>query len=188
MSAVGSLAFGMPRASAVTGFWREAGAERWFAKDAAFDDRFRELFLPSHEAAARGDLADWEATPEGTLALLLLLDQFPRNAFRGTPRMYATDAMARQKARTAIGVGQDREIEPELRLFFYLPFVHSELLADQHLSVELNRQLGQPHLSHAERHRDIVLRFGRFPHRNAILGRAVSPEEQQFLDQGGFAG
>ena len=175
-------------AAAVTAFWREAGPKLWFAKDDAFDRRFRERFLPAYEAAARGELAEWTATADGALALLVLLDQFPRNAFRGTPRMYATDAMARQIADAAITAGHDRASEAELSLFFYLPFGHSETLTDQERSVELARRLGQPNLSHAERHRDIIWRFGRFPHRNPILGRTMRPEEQRFLDEGGYAG
>jgi uncharacterized protein (DUF924 family) len=172
----------------VVAFWHKAGPRRWFAKDAAFDRRFRTRFLALHEAAARGDCAGWSATPDGALALLLLLDQFPRNAFRGTPRMYATDAMARAMAMAAIEAGHDRQVETALQLFFYLPFAHSENLTDQERSVFFNRRLGQPNLSHAEHHRDIVWRFGRFPHRNPILGRTMTPEEQRFLDGGGFGG
>lgn len=175
-------------ASAVIDFWREAGPARWFAKDPAFDRRFRERFLSLHVAAAGGELAGWLATPNGALALLLLLDQFPRNAFRGTPRMYASDAVARDVAAAAIGAGHDGAFPTELRLFFYLPFGHSENLADQERSVALNRRLGQPDVSHAERHRDIVRRFGRFPHRNPILGRTMTQQEQRFLDEGGYAG
>jgi uncharacterized protein (DUF924 family) len=175
-------------AAAVVAFWRAAGPKLWFAKDDAFDRSFRERFLPAHEAAARGELAEWMATPDGALALLVLLDQFPRNAFRGTPRMYATDAMARRIAGAAIAAGHDRAGESDLSLFFYLPFAHSESSADQERSVELVRRLGQPNLSHAERHRDIIRRFGRFPHRNPILGRTMRPEERQFLDEGGYAG
>jgi uncharacterized protein (DUF924 family) len=175
-------------ASAVVDFWREAGAERWFAKDADFDRRFHARFLSLHEAAARGELAGWQATPEGALALLLLLDQFPRNAFRGAPRMYASDATARKIADAAIASGHDRAVDAALQAFFYLPLGHSENLADQERSVALNRRLGEPSLSHAERHRDIVRRFGRFPHRNPILGRSTTPQEREFLDAGGFAG
>jgi uncharacterized protein (DUF924 family) len=175
-------------AIAVVDFWREAGPKLWFAKDEFFDRRFRERFLLAHEAAARGELAAWTSTPYGALALLLLLDQFPRNAFRGTPRMYSTDEMAREIAKAVIAAGHDREVETELSLFIYLPFAHSEDLADQERSVELVRRLGQPSLSHAQRHRDIIRRFGRFPHRNAILGRTMSPDEQDFLNHGGYAG
>jgi uncharacterized protein (DUF924 family) len=141
-----------------------------------------------HEAAARGELNGWLATEDGALALMVLLDQFPRNAFRGTPRMYATDALARELANTAIAAGHDRAVDAQLQLFFYLPFGHSENPADQERSVALAQRLGQPSLSHAEGHRDIIRRFGRFPHRNPILGRGMRPEEQEFLDKGGFAG
>jgi uncharacterized protein (DUF924 family) len=177
-----------PAAATVVAFWREAGPERWFAKDAGFDREFRERFLAQHEAAARGERAGWLETPTGALALLLLLDQFPRNAFRGTPRMYATDAMARESAGAAIEAGHDRMCEAGLRLFFYLPFAHSEDLADQQRSVALNAPLGEPNTSNSRRHHDIVRRFGRFPHRNPILGRRMTKEEQDFLDQGGYAG
>ena len=183
-----SIPIPLAEAAAVVGFWREAGPSLWFAKDDDFDRRFRERFLSLYEAAARGELTGWLATPEGALALVLLLDQFPRNSFRGTPRMYATDALAREITTAAIDAGHDRAVEDPLQLFFYLPFGHSENLADQERSVALARRLGQPNLSHAERHRDIIRRFGRFPHRNPILGRAMRPEEQQFLDQGGYAG
>lgn len=175
-------------AMAVVHFWQEAGPAQWFAKDAAFDRRFRERFLALHEAATRGELNQWMASPHGALGLLLLLDQYPRNAFRGTQRMYDTDATARRVATAALAAGHDQAIPAELRLFMYLPFGHSEDLADQERAVALCRRLEQPHLAHAEGHRDIVRRFGRFPHRNAILGRTTTPEEQRFLDEGGFAG
>ena len=137
-------------AAAVVAFWREAGPGLWFAKDSAFDRSFRERFLSLHEAAARGELDGWLATPDGALALVLLLDQFPRNAFRGTPRMYATDASARRVAVAAIDAGHDRGVNGQLQLFFYLPFGHSENLADQERSVALAERLGEPSLSHAE--------------------------------------
>jgi uncharacterized protein (DUF924 family) len=180
--------FPIAEARAVADFWRAAGPALWFAKDEAFDRRFRDRFLSLHEAAARGELSEWLATETGALALVLLLDQFPRNAFRGTPRMYASDALARQVAHAAIEAGHDRVAEPELAVFFYLPFAHSENLADQERSVSLVQRLGQPNLSHAERHRDIIRRFGRFPHRNPILGRSMTEEEQRYLDGGGYAG
>lgn len=172
----------------VVAFWREAGPSMWFAKDADFDRRFRDQFLAHHEMAARGQLAEWEKTPEGALALLILLDQFPRNAFRNTPRMYATDAMARQVADRVIAAGLDQRVAPALRLFFYLPFGHSESLADQQRSVELARGIGGRNLEQAIHHHDIILRFGRFPHRNAILGRQMTGEEQEYLDEGGYKG
>jgi uncharacterized protein (DUF924 family) len=169
-------------------FWREAGPKRWFRKDPAFDQQFRERFLATHEMAARGELAGWSATARGALALLVLLDQFPRNAFRGTPRMFATDAQALQLAREAVAAGFDRQVEAGLRNFFYLPFMHSEQLPDQDDALALTAALGAPQQRYAIEHRDIIRRFGRFPHRNAVLGRANTPEEDTFLAGGGFSG
>ncbi|HYD15407.1 MAG TPA: DUF924 family protein [Hyphomicrobium sp.] len=174
--------------SEIVRFWREAGPDRWFAKDDAFDSRFRAHCLALHEKAARGTLQDWLAEPESALALVLLLDQFPRNCFRGTALMFATDAAARDVTTAAIAAGHDRAVDPDLRVFFYLPFEHSEDPADQDRSVALAGPLSAEYLSYAELHRDIIRRFGRFPHRNSILGRTTTPEEQRFLDEGGFAG
>src|SRR5690349_15950252 len=175
-------------AERVVAFWREAGPSLWFAKDDAFDARFRDMFIDLHEAAVRGELDHWQATPEGALALILLLDQFPRNVFRGTPRMYESDAEARRIAAAAIAAGHDRHVEEALRTFLYLPFSHSEAMEDQEQSVLLFRQIGGEDLAYAERHHDVVRRFGRFPHRNAILGRTTTEEEQRYLDEGGFSG
>lgn len=175
------------QAQAVVDFWRR-NSGHWFSKSARFDRQFRERFLALHTAAASGALAGWNDTPDGALALLILLDQFPRNAFRGTARMYATDALARDYARTAVAAGFMDEVDPPLRLFFCLPFAHSEDLADQDFSVALNSRLGNWTRSHALGHRDIIRRFGRFPHRNALLGRRTTLAEQAFLDGGGFAG
>lgn len=172
----------------VVDFWREAGPAMWFAKDAAFDRTFRDRFLALHEMAARGELAEWEKTPEGALALLILLDQFPRNAFRDTPRMYATDSVARDVASRVVDAGLDQQVAPDLRLFIYLPFGHSESLADQQRSVQLAKSLGGRNLTQAIHHHDIILRFGRFPHRNVILGRLMTGEEQEYLDEGGYRG
>lgn len=169
-------------------FWRAAGLAQWFGQAPDFDRRLRERFLALHEAAARGEHDGWRATADGSLALLILLDQFPRNAFRGSARMYATDAHARCIARRAIGAGLDRRVAPQLRLFFYLPFAHSENLEDQRFSVDLNRTLGHPWVDHAQGHAAIIERFGRFPHRNPLLGRRTTDTEKAFLDQGGFAG
>jgi uncharacterized protein (DUF924 family) len=169
-------------------FWREGGRDRWFAKDDAFDQRFRAQCLALHEAAARGELSAWAETTEGALALVLLLDQFPRNCFRGTARMFATDAQAREVAAAAIAAGHDRAVVEDLRAFFYLPFEHSERLEDQDRAVALSAPLDEKTKEYAELHREIIRRFGRFPHRNAILGRKSSPEEQRFLDEGGFSG
>jgi len=172
----------------VVRFWREAGPRRWFRRDDAFDALFRDRFLAAHEAAASGRLARWSATPDGSLALVLLLDQFPRNAFRGTPRVYATDARARAAADAAIAAGHDLAVDPQLRRFFYLPFMHSEDVADLDRCVRLSEPLGGEELRYARHHRDIVARFGRFPHRNAVLGRTSSADEERFLAEGGFGG
>lgn len=172
----------------VIDFWRAAGPGRWFRKDAAFDAEFRLRFRATHEAAARGELDAWRGDAAGALALLILLDQFPRNAFRGTARVYATDAKAREVAHGAVEAGFDRSFEPDLRQFFYLPLMHSESLPDLDRCVELTRSLGDESHRYAVHHRGIVQRFGRFPHRNEILGRESTPEEQRFLDEGGFAG
>lgn len=172
----------------VLAFWREAGPPRWFRKDTAFDQAFRDRFLATHEAAASGDLDGWLAAPDGALALCILLDQFPRNAFRGSPRMFASDAKAREVARSALSKQFDQQVDGELRQFFIMPFMHSEELADQALCVRLAKDLPTDTLRHAVEHRDIIQRFGRFPHRNAVLGREMSLEEQRFLDEGGFGG
>jgi uncharacterized protein (DUF924 family) len=179
----------VPTPADVLAFWTQAGPDRWFKKDDAFDSTIRERFLSTYEAAARGRLSDWEATPANALALTIVLDQFPRNMFRGSPRIYAADHEARAVAEGALARGFDARVEPSLRTFFYLPFMHSEALADQERCVALYRAIGDvDSLRYAEDHADIIRRFGRFPHRNEILGRATTPEEQAFLDAGGFAG
>ena len=173
----------------VVSFWQKAGPDRWFKKDPAFDDEIRERFLATYQAAAAGQLSGWEHSADGALALLILLDQFPRNMFRGDVRAFATDPLARAITAGAIVRGFDSQISKELRNFFYLPFEHSEDLADQERCIALNRASGDAeNLKWAEIHADIIRRFGRFPHRNAALGRTTTPEEQAFLDSGGFAG
>ncbi len=173
----------------VVAFWQSAGPERWFKKDAGFDDEIRRRFLGLHEAAAAAKVADWEATAQGALALLILLDQFPRNMFRGQARAFATDPLARAIAAGALVRGYDAQVPGTLRGFFYLPFEHSEELADQQRAVAFYKAIGDADgLKWAEIHADIIRRFGRFPHRNAVLGRVTTPEEQAFLDSGGFAG
>lgn len=172
----------------VLAFWRAAGPTRWFRKDAAFDEDFRARFLAAHEAATRGDFDEWAGTPAGALALLVLLDQFPRNAFRDTPRMYASDAQALRIAKSALDAGFDARTARELRNFFYLPLMHSEVGEDQQRAVALTTPLEGDEHRFALLHRDIIVRFGRFPHRNRILGRVTTPQEQQFLDEGGFGG
>jgi uncharacterized protein (DUF924 family) len=186
------------RARALLDFWfgtpgdplREQHRDIWFKSTPTHDDRLREMFLRDYERAAAGELSNWEATPESALALVLLFDQIPRNIFRATPRCYATDAMARAIADRAMARGFDMQVPPAWRLFFYMPLHHSENLADQQRAMALvaslpdrgdpergeNRRYGLPYV-------DVIARFGRFPHRNAILGRESTPEETAFLAQ-----
>jgi uncharacterized protein (DUF924 family) len=170
-------------------FWRAAGPDKWFEKDTAFDDDIRARFLETYEAAAAGKLAGWEPTIEGALALTIVLDQFPRNMFRGDARTYAADPQALAVARRAVERGFDQKVPLSDRQFFYLPFEHSEAMPDQERSCALVAATGDADLlKWAQLHADIIRRFGRFPHRNAMLGRATTPEEQAFLDGGGFKG
>ena len=178
-----------PSPAEVVAFWRNAGPKRWFSKDAGFDDDIRRRFLALHEAAATGRLSRWEATAEGALALLILLDQFPRNMFREQARAFASDPLARAIAAGALVRGFDAQAPDGMRGFFYLPFEHSENLADQERAVAFYKASGDADgLKWAELHADIIRRFGRFPHRNKALGRATTPDEQAFLDGGGFNG
>ncbi|TGT91513.1 MULTISPECIES: DUF924 family protein [unclassified Mesorhizobium] len=176
------------RALSVTKFWRDAGEDAWFEKNDAFDADFRARFLDLHYAAARRECDDWSGHAEGSLALMILLDQFPRNCFRGTGHMFATDPLAKHFAQKAVSAGHDLALEPEVRVFLYLPFEHSENLADQDRSVELHTARAEFNLKYALEHRDIIQRFGRFPHRNKMLGRETTAEEKAFLDDGGFSG
>ncbi|QKC90372.1 DUF924 family protein [Mesorhizobium sp. NZP2234] len=175
-------------ALSVTKFWRDAGEDAWFEKNDAFDAGFRDRFLDLHYAAARRECDDWSEHAEGSLALMILLDQFPRNCFRGTGHMYATDSLAKHFARKAVAAGHDLALDPEVRVFLYLPFEHAENLADQDISVELHTARAEFNLKYALEHRDIIQRFGRFPHRNSLLGRETTAEEKAFLDAGGFSG
>ncbi len=168
---------------------RERQREIWFKASEEFDTSLRQAFLADYEAGAAGQLRPWEALPEGALALVVLLDQIPRNIFRGAPRAYATDAAARAAADRALERGFDRLVPLVWRRFFYMPFHHSENLADQRRSVALFdslprnpdrrdalRRYGRPYI-------EVIERFGRFPHRNAILGRESTPEEITFLEE-----
>jgi uncharacterized protein (DUF924 family) len=173
----------------VIAFWRDAGPKKWFEKDEAFDRAIRERFLATYEAAARGELAAWENDAEGALALLLVLDQFPRNMFRGSARAFATDPLARAITNRAIDKGFDHAVGGDFRNFFYLPFEHSESLVDQERCIALCQAVGdEDNLKWAKLHADIIRQFGRFPHRNAALARQTTPEEQAFLDGDGFKG
>lgn len=174
---------------AVLAFWREAGGEKWFKKDSTFDDTTRSRFLATYEAGAAQGLSDWEQTAEGALALVIVLDQFPRNMFRGDARAFAADPLARAVVGRALARGFDRETAMPERQFFYLSFEHSESMHDQGKCCALFAATGDANLlKWAQLHADIVRRFGRFPHRNAALGRATTPEEQAFLDADGFKG
>ena len=184
------------KASALIDFWfgppgapsRFEQREVWFKVDPGFDAQCREQFGALRERAAAGDCADWTLEAEPCLALILLLDQFPRNLFRGRAQAFATDAQARDAARAALGRGFDRSLPASWRQFVHLPFEHSEDLADQEVSVKLAAVLARdpafaPALDYAQRHHAIIARFGRFPHRNAALGRTSTPEEDAFLKE-----
>ena len=171
-------------------FWRDAGMDKWFGGGVAFDEECRARWQDAHFAAARREFEGWMETADGALALVLLLDQIPRNIFRGSGHAYATDPLARHCAARAIDAGFDLAVdagaEPALRFFFYMPCEHSEDMSDQHRAVELFTALGDSNLlGYALAHRDVIAQFGRFPHRNAALGRVNRPAEQAWLDAGG---
>ncbi len=178
-----------PLSTEIVDFWRDAGRARWFKEDEAFDTEIRARFEMVHLAAARGEYGDWAETPTGALGLVLALDQFPRNLYRDSAHAFATDAMARHAADWALASGHDRAVDATLRFFFYMPFEHSEDAADQRRSLNLFRVLGDEELTRfAILHHGIIARFGRFPHRNAAMGRDTTPEEVEFLADGGFNG
>lgn len=169
---------------------------RWFRSDPALDAEIRVQFRPVYDAAVAGELNSWEQTARGTLALILLLDQFPRNMFRGTPRAFAEDAAAQRLCLEGLEQGYDSQLSPVERGFFCMPLQHAEIAHLQDISVQqyerLLRESGpewkplvRGMLHYAHEHRDIIRRFGRFPHRNAILGRASTMEERDFLAEGG---
>ena len=171
------------RPEEVLRFWFDQDPKRWFEKNAAFDAEIRLRFLPLYEALASN--ADWLAQARDCLARVIVLDQFPRNMFRGTPRAFATDPLALAAARHAVEKGYDSGLLPVERQFLYLPFEHSESLADQERACALMKALGEDLYGWAVKHKVIIERFGRFPHRNQILGRNSTPEELEFLKQPG---
>jgi uncharacterized protein (DUF924 family) len=186
------------RSRDVLEFWFGAGDEAsslaarddWFRKDDAFDAAIRTGFGALIAEALAGGLGDWCASPRGALARVIVLDQFTRNAFRGTPQAFAGDARALATARDAIARGYDAALAPRERHFLYMPFEHSEAMADQERSVALFEALARDTglddpLDWAIRHADVIRRFGRFPHRNAILGRPSTPAELEYLAQPG---
>ncbi len=170
-------------------WFAEGMAARWFKKDPGFDEEVRRKLLPLHARAATGQLDGWQESAKGALALAILFDQVPRNVYRDTPRAFATDAKALAVTRRAIDLGLDRQLDEAERMFLYLPLEHCEELEDQELCVRLMGELeANPQwCDYALRHRDIVARFGRFPHRNKILGREPTPEEEAFLKEPGSA-
>ncbi|MEN0040027.1 MAG: DUF924 family protein [Pseudomonadota bacterium] len=178
-----------PTATEILAFWKEAGPKKWWSKDDALDAEIRERFFVRHAHAACGALDDWQDTPDGALALVLLLDQFSRNLFRETAHAWAFDAKGLAIAKRAIANGLDVEVDEELRSFIYLPFMHSEALEDQRTCLHhMERFGGENNIKAAREHLEIIERFSRFPHRNDRLGRETTLEEKEFLDGGGFKG
>jgi len=179
----------LPSPTQVVDFWIQAGPEKWFTKNDQFDADFKALCLDAHYAAARRELDSWMQTPEGALALILLLDQLPRNAFRNTGHMFATDGLGLMFAYEAIDKGFDQEVAPDLRPFILMPLMHSEAMADQDRLLELlNPETEANTHRFAVIHRDIIVEFGRYPHRNDSLGRKTTPAEAEFLSGDNFKG
>ncbi|MEO0535352.1 MAG: DUF924 family protein [Cyanobacteria bacterium P01_A01_bin.123] len=187
-----------PRALEILAFWFDEPSGElaqlrkvWFQKNTAFDEQIRQRFLTDYEKAATGQLETWKTHPKSCLALILLLDQFPRNLFRQNSRSFATDKQAVAVAQWAIDQGFNQSLIPVEQLFVYLPFEHSEQLTNQHRAVTLIEPLGEADpglvscVDYAYRHRDVIERFGRFPHRNEILGRSTTLAEAEFLRQPG---
>ncbi|MEJ6388387.1 DUF924 family protein [Gymnodinialimonas ulvae] len=178
----------MTQASEVVAFWEKAGPAAWYKQDDAFDQAIRDRFGETWQAAHDTGLREWAVDAPGALGLVILLDQFPRNMFRNDPRAFATDAAARDVSGQMIANGWDRKIDGPLRQFAYMPFMHSEDIAHQEVSVDLfetRMDEGNNDL-HARAHREIIRRFGRFPYRNAALGREMTAKEQAFVDDGGY--
>jgi len=170
-------------------FWRDAGPSKWWKKDDAFDAVIRSQFEQTHTAASQGQFDDWIETPDGALALIIMLDQFSRNLFRNSPLAFSNDEKCLALTKDAIGRSHDKQYGADLLAFFYLPLMHSEALEDQETCLALMLEAGlTPNIKAAEEHLDIITRFGRFPHRNTVLGRVSTPKEIAFLEGGGFSG
>jgi uncharacterized protein (DUF924 family) len=169
--------------SDILDFWFQQDRKTWFEKNPDFDAEIRARFLPLFELALKQDLAVWRQAPASCLALVILLDQFPRNMFRGNAKAFAGDPLAREAARAIIAQGWDKAYSEDEKTFAYLPFEHSESLEDQEQSLRLFS--GNANFEWARRHHEIIQRYGRFPHRNAALGRDSTPEEVEFLKQPG---
>lgn len=176
------------RAGEVLTFWQEAGPESWYRQDAPFDRTIRDRFGALWDLACAGGCDHWAMGPKGALGLIVLTDQFPRNMFRDSPRAFASDARALRIAASALNHGWDLRVAEPMRQFFYLPFMHSEMLTDQDRSVRLftARMATGDNLLHARAHREVIRRYGRFPYRNAALGRISTPQEDVFLASGGY--
>jgi uncharacterized protein (DUF924 family) len=174
----------LPTLDDLLAFWF-ADPARWWKKDPAFDAEIRDRFLALHDAIDRGEHEGWLDTPRGALAYVIALDQFSRNMFRGDAKSFASDARARAAARRAVDRGDDAALSNDERSFLYMPLMHSEDIADQDRCCALFTKGGSDQVKYAEMHRNIIRRFGRFPHRNAVLGRASTPEEEEFLKQPG---
>ena len=175
-----------PRINAVLSFWfgpnPESARPQWFRTDASFDRAITQLFGGDYDQARAGKLAAWENSVPGALALTIVLDQFSRNMFRGTARAFESDAQALKVAETAVARGYDQQVSRVQRMFFYLPFEHSEAMADQERSLALMGTLGDARAAdYAEQHAAIIRRFGRFPHRNVVLGRQSTSDEIAYL-------
>lgn len=177
----------LPGADEVLDFWfRELAPAQWFRKDPALDAAITQRFGPLLAAAGQGELWPWRRSAEGRLAEVVVLDQFARNIHRDSPRAFATDPVALVLAQEAVAQGLDRALPPVQRAFLYMPYMHSESLAIHDEALRLFDQPGlEENLRHERRHRDILVRFGRYPHRNAILARESTPEERAFLEQPG---
>lgn len=179
----------MSDAASVLEFWLNAGPKTWFSKDDAFDASIKQQFDALHERAAANELSGWENEPDSSLALILVLDQFSRNLFRNDARAFAQDALCLKISKSALSREFDTKVDPQVRQFFYMPLMHSESILDQRHCVSLFHAANMPdNLKYAILHRDIIERFGHFPHRNSVLGRPTSPAERSFLDGGGFSG
>jgi uncharacterized protein (DUF924 family) len=176
------------QATQVLEFWRSIGAAGWFARSDDVDAQIRERFAGLHAQAVAGKLNGWLDQPYSCLALVIVLDQFSRNMFRNDPRTFAADAQALAVANHALAASYHQQVDREMADFFFMPLMHSESILDQQRCVALMHGHSPASLIYAIQHRDIIARFGRFPHRNAVLGRPTSPAEQAYLDGGGFKG
>ncbi len=175
-------------AAAVLEFWLQAGPKSWFARDDDFDAAMRNRFASLHEEASQGQHDDWADSPDGALALVLVLDQFSRNLFRDDARAFAQDGHALKIAKDALDRGFDKKVDPAVFVFFYMPYMHSESILDQRSCIRLFHAANKSdNMTYAIIHHHVIARFGHFPHRNQAIGRPTSPAEQRFLDDGGFS-